>query len=70
MKRATKTLEPTCFDGVKALNSLFRSDPMNSIPSYGRRKKCLEKATYLSSAIKDILGPTYGILVYQNKLYP
>ena len=45
MKRATKTLEPTCFYGVKALNSLFRPGPMDSIPIYGRRKKCLEKAT-------------------------
>lgn len=68
MKRAAKTLEPTCFEDVVALISLFRPGPMASIPSYGRRKKGLEKATYLSASLKEILGPTYGILVYQEQI--
>lgn len=68
MKRAAKTLEPTCFDDVVALISLFRPGPMDSIPSYGRRKKGLEKATYLSEKVKEVLGPTYGILVYQEQI--
>ena len=68
MKRASKILEPTCFDDVVALISLFRPGPMDSIPSYERRKKGLEKPTYISEDIKKVLGPTYGILVYQEQI--
>lgn len=68
MKRAAKTLEPTCFDDVVALISLFRPGPMEYIPTYGRRKKGLEKTTYISEEVKKVLGPTYGILVYQEQV--
>lgn len=68
MKRAAKTLEPTCFDDVVALISLFRPGPMDFIPTYGKRKKGLETPTYYSEDIKKILGPTYGILVYQEQI--
>ena len=68
MKRAAKVLEPTCFDDVVAVISLFRPGPMDSIPSYGKRKKGLEKATYISKTVEEVLGPTYGILVYQEQI--
>ncbi|MCR4879527.1 MAG: DNA polymerase III subunit alpha [Bacilli bacterium] len=68
MKRAAKILEPTCFNDVVALISLFRPGPMDSIPSYGRRKKGLEKVPPMPKAIEEVLGPTYGILVYQEQI--
>ncbi len=68
MKRAAKVLEPTCFLDVVALISLFRPGPMDSIPSYGRRKKGLEKVPPMPKAIEEVLGPTYGILVYQEQI--
>ena len=68
MKRAAKIIEPSCFEDLVALISLFRPGPMANIPTYAKRKKGLEKATYISEDIRQILGPTYGILVYQEQI--
>jgi DNA polymerase-3 subunit alpha len=68
MKRAIREVEPTTFNDVAALLALFRPGPMESIPSYARRKKGLEKVTYLSSELEDILKSTYGIIVYQEQI--
>lgn len=68
MKRAIKEVEPNSFQDVAALLALFRPGPMESIPSYARRKKGLEKITYLSSELEPILKETYGIIVYQEQI--
>jgi len=68
MKRAAKILKPTCFDDIVALISLFRPGPMDSIPTYGKRKEGKEKPTYISEDVKKVLGPTYGVLVYQEQI--
>ena len=41
---------------------------MDSIPTYGRRKEGREKPTYISEDVKKVLGPTYGVLVYQEQI--
>lgn len=68
IKLATKQLGVSCFDDVVVAISIGRPGPMDSIPSYVRRKKGIEKVTYLSSDLKEVLGPTYGILVYQEQI--
>ncbi len=68
MKRAIKTLEPTSFEDVAALEALFRPGPMDSIPSYARRKKGLEKVVYIDPDLEPILKGTYGIIVYQEQI--
>lgn len=68
MKRAIKEVEPNSFRDVAALLALFRPGPMESIPSYARRKKGLEKITYLSPELEPILKETYGIIVYQEQI--
>lgn len=68
MKRAIREVEPTTFEDVAAIEALFRPGPMESIPSYARRKKGLEKVTYLSPELESILSNTYGIIVYQEQI--
>ncbi len=68
MKRAIKTLKPTTFEDIVALLALFRPGPMENIPTYARRKKGLEKVSYVSPLLKDILASTYGIIVYQEQI--
>ncbi len=68
MKRAIKTLEPTCFDDVVALLALFRPGPMDSIPEYAKRKKYGDNITYSSPEMEKILAPTHGIIVYQEQV--
>lgn len=68
MKKAIQTVQPTSFEDVAALLALFRPGPMESIPSFARRKHGLEKIEYLSPELKPILQDTYGIIVYQEQI--
>ena len=68
MRNAIKTIAPTQFEDIVAVLALYRPGPMDNIPSYGRRKHGKEPITYLSGALKDILSPTYGIIVYQEQV--
>ena len=68
MKRAIHTLKPTCFNDIVALLALFRPGPMDSIPIYAARKEGKEKINYPSPDLKEILEPTYGIIVYQEQI--
>lgn len=60
------------FEDICAGIALFRPGPMNSIHQYCSRKKGLEKIDYFHASIerfvKEILKPTYGILVYQEQV--
>ena len=68
MKKAINEVKPTTFEDVAALLALFRPGPMDSIPSYAKRKAGLEKTTYLSPELEPILKDTYGIIVYQEQI--
>ncbi len=68
MKRAIQILKPNNFEDVVALLALFRPGPMEFIPTYARRKEGKEKIDYLDEVIKDILLPTYGIIIYQEQI--
>ena len=68
IKRAIAEIEPSDFEDVAAILALFRPGPMESIPSYARRKKGLEKIVYLSPELEPILKNTYGIIVYQEQI--
>jgi DNA polymerase-3 subunit alpha len=68
MKRAIREVQPSSFEDVAALLALFRPGPMESLPSYARRKNGLEKVSYLSPELEPILKNTYGIIVYQEQI--
>jgi len=68
MKNANRKLNPTCFEDIVALISLFRPGPMEEIATYSKRKAGLEKITYLTPQIEPILKNTYGIIVYQEQI--
>lgn len=68
MKRAIKVLKPTSFEDIVALVALFRPGPLQYIETYARRKNGLEQFNYFSDDLKEILEPTYGIIVYQEQI--
>ncbi len=68
MRNAIKTVKPTCFEDIVAILALYRPGPMDNIPSFGKRKQGLEKITYISKVLEEILSPTYGIMVYQEQV--
>ena len=68
MRKSIKVLKPTEFEDVVALIALYRPGPMDNIEKYANRKHGREKISYLSPVLKDILAPTFGILVYQEQV--
>lgn len=68
IKRAIQLIEPSSFDDVVAVIALFRPGPMSNIPTYAKRKKKEEPVTYFTESLKEILAPTYGIIVYQEQV--
>ncbi len=61
-------LHPTNFEDIVAVNALYRPGPMKNIPHFTARKAGKEKITYPAPSLEKILGPTYGILVYQEQV--
>lgn len=68
IKRVLRQLQPDSFELVAAVNALYRPGPMQNIDSFIQRKQGREPITYAADALKPILGPTYGILVYQEQV--
>lgn len=56
------------FEDIIAAIALYRPGPMENIPIYLKRKHKQEEVTYIHSDLKDILEPTYGILIYQEQI--
>lgn len=68
MKAAAKLLDPDKFDDIISLISLYRPGPMDDIPKYAARKHKEEEIVYPHPIVKDILEPTYGVMVYQEQV--
>lgn len=68
IKRVLRQLQPDSFELVAAVNALYRPGPMENIDTFIRRKRGQEPVTYAAEALKPILGPTYGVLVYQEQV--
>ena len=68
MKNAIKILKPSTFDDIYTLIAIFRPGPMDNIKEFVNRKNGIKKVTYLNKDIEKILGPTYGIIIYQEQI--
>jgi DNA polymerase-3 subunit alpha len=68
MRDLIKRARPDRFEDVIALVALYRPGPMDLIPDYIERKHGLKRVEYLDPRLQPILGPTYGIMVYQEQV--
>lgn len=68
MQAHLKSLKPTVFNDLIAMNALFRPGPMEYIPSFVRRKHGKEPITYDLEGMDEFLQETYGITVYQEQV--
>jgi len=68
MKDLLKKLKPDRFEDVIALVALYRPGPMDLIPDFIERKHGRQKVVYPDARLEPILGPTYGIMVYQEQV--
>ncbi len=68
MLETLKKFKINSFEDIVALLALYRPGPMQNIDSYIRRKNNKEKIDYIVDDLKDILRPTYGIIIYQEQI--
>ncbi len=68
MQKHMKSLKPTVFGDLIAMNALYRPGPMEYIPSFINRKHGIEPITYDLDACEEYLKETYGITVYQEQV--
>lgn len=68
MKGMLKQIKPDNIEDIIALISLYRPGPMDSIPTYIKRKHGIEKVEYMHPKMEPILKNTYGIIVYQEQV--
>ena len=74
MRSLLRAMAPDSFEDISAVIALYRPGPMgeNSHNDYAdrknRRKKVEPIHPELSEALEDILGDTYGLIVYQEQV--
>jgi DNA polymerase-3 subunit alpha len=74
MRALLRSMRPDCFDDISAVGALYRPGPMgaDSHNKYARRKTGREKVEpihpELAEALEDVLGETYGLIVYQEQV--
>ena len=68
MRRVITQLQPSSFEDIIAVISLYRPGPMESIPKYIDCRHHPEHVTYLTEKLRPILEVTYGCIVYQEQV--
>lgn len=69
MKELIKKLKPDNFEEIIALVALFRPGPLESgmVDDFINRKHGA-KVEYPFAELEEVLGPTYGVIVYQEQV--
>ncbi|MBE3595631.1 MAG: DNA polymerase III subunit alpha [Hydrogenibacillus sp.] len=68
MRRVLMELKPSGFDDIVAVIALYRPGPMEHISDYVRAKHGHSAVRYPHPALRPILSPTYGVVVYQEQI--
>jgi DNA polymerase-3 subunit alpha len=70
MRALMRSLAPTSFEDVAALVALYRPGPMaaNMHNDYADRKNGRKPVDYQHEDAKEVLGDTYGLMIYQESM--
>ena len=74
MRALLRSMRPDTFEDISAVGALYRPGPMgaDSHNKYARRKTGREPVEAihpeLAEPLEDILGETYGLIVYQEQV--
>jgi DNA polymerase III subunit alpha len=68
MRRMLEEMKPHSFEDVTAAVALFRPGPMQFIPAYLARKNGRERIEYQHPLLEQVLGDTYGVMIYQEQV--
>ena len=67
MREAMKKVRPSEFADLVALVALYRPGAMDQIPTYARGKRNPDAVTMQDERLEPIIGPTYGVILYQEQ---
>lgn len=68
IKQVLRKMQPRSIEDVIAVISLYRPGPMDSIPRYINNKNHPQHIHYKHPKLENILGVTYGCIVYQEQV--
>ena len=70
MRQLMRRLAPTSFEDIAALNALYRPGPLseNVHNDYADRKNHRQGVSYDHVDLEEILGETYGLMIYQEDI--
>lgn len=68
MQNSLRSLQPSKFEDLIAMNALYRPGPMDYIPTFIARKHGEEPIEYDIPCMKKYLEETYGVTVYQEQV--
>ncbi len=68
MRRALGSVRPSNFGDIIAIGALYRPGPMDNIPLFADRKNGRVAIEYPHALLEDVLGETYGVIVYQEQV--
>lgn len=68
MQDILKRAKPGNIEDLIALNALYRPGPMQFIPQYIEGKKNPSSIKFPDKTLKELLTPTYGVIVYQEQV--
>lgn len=68
MRDVLRRLKADTFEDIIALVALYRPGPMDSIPSYIKRKHGEEAIDCFYPSLEGILSETFGVMVYQEQV--
>jgi DNA polymerase III subunit alpha len=70
MRALIRSLSPSTFEDVAALVALYRPGPMaaNMHTDYADRKNGRKPVQFDHPDLEEILGPTFGLMIYQEQL--
>ncbi len=70
LRALMRSLKPSSFDDVAALVALYRPGPMaaNMHNDYADRKNGRKPIEYLHPDLEEVLGDTYGLMIYQESV--
>jgi len=70
MKELLVKLKPEAFEDIIALVALYRPGPLGSgmVDDFIKRKHGVEAVEYVLPQLEEVLGETYGVIVYQEQV--
>jgi DNA polymerase-3 subunit alpha len=68
MQEYLRKLKPSCLEDMIAMNALYRPGPIENIPTFIKRKHGEEEMDCFHADFEEILGETYGVIVYQEQV--